>query len=222
MLTSPERCGCWPGAHSGPAALWLLAAGFAGMALWRLAEAAYGHSGEKSGKVAKQLADLACAVIYAVITTGILKYALGLGAPSSGNGQSVDLTATAMHRPGGQVLVVLAGAGLAVAGVVLAYRAWARKFLPQLELRRMSARTRQVVERLGQVGGIARGAVSAVAGGFLFAAGIDLKPGQAKGLDSTLRSFAATPLGPWLLVIVAAGLVTFGAYSCCEARWRRL
>jgi sulfite exporter TauE/SafE len=33
---------------------------------------------------------------------------------------------------------------------------------------------------------------------------------------------AKTPLGPWLLVAVAFGLVTFGIYSCCEARWRRI
>jgi hypothetical protein len=34
------------------------------------------------------------------------------------------------------------------------------------------------------------------------------------------RALAHTPLGPWLLVIVALGLLTFGVYSWCEARWR--
>jgi Domain of Unknown Function (DUF1206) len=29
-------------------------------------------------------------------------------------------------------------------------------------------------------------------------------------------------VGPWLLVVVAIGLVTFGVYSIAEARWRRL
>ena len=40
------------------------------------------------------------------------------------------------------------------------------------------------------------------------------------GLDSALRALAATPLGPWLLLVVVIGLIMFGAYSCCEARWR--
>jgi hypothetical protein len=31
---------------------------------------------------------------------------------------------------------------------------------------------------------------------------------------------ARTPLGPWLLVVVALGLVTFGVYSWCEVKWR--
>lgn len=38
--------------------------------------------------------------------------------------------------------------------------------------------------------------------------------------DSALRALADMPLGPWLLVIVAPGLMTFGVYSWCEARWR--
>lgn len=49
--------------------------------------------------------------------------------------------------------------------------------------------------------------------------------GRAEGLtatiDATLRSFAHTPLGPWLLLAVAVEFVLFGGYSLCEARWHR-
>jgi hypothetical protein len=51
---------------------------------------------------------------------------------------------------------------------------------------------------------------------------VTANPGQAKGIDATLRSFASTPLGPWLLALFAAGLVVFGLYSWCEARWRKV
>jgi hypothetical protein len=70
------------------------------------------------------------------------------------------------------------------------------------------------------VGGIARGAVAVTAGVFLVVAAVDASPQQAKGVDSALRALARTPLGPWLLVAVAAGLAVFGLYSFCEARWR--
>jgi Domain of Unknown Function (DUF1206) len=83
-----------------------------------------------------------------------------------------------------------------------------------------SATTRKAVERLGQVGGIARGAVFATAGIFLVVAAVNANPGQAKGIDSALRALARTPLGPWLLVLVALGLVTFGVFSLCQARWQ--
>ena len=75
---------------------------------------------------------------------------------------------------------------------------------------------------LGEFGGIARGIVFITAGGFLVAAAVDAQPQRAKGLDSSLRALAATPLGPWLLVLVALGLIMFGAFSCCQARWLRL
>jgi hypothetical protein len=83
-----------------------------------------------------------------------------------------------------------------------------------------SARTRKVVKRLGQIGGIARGFVFGTVGVFLIVAAVDANPGQAKGIDSALRALAHTPLGPWLLVVIALGLMTFGVYSWCEARWR--
>jgi hypothetical protein len=34
-------------------------------------------------------------------------------------------------------------------------------------------------------------------------------------------NLAATPAGPWLLAVVAIGLIMFGLFSCCEARLRR-
>jgi hypothetical protein len=79
-----------------------------------------------------------------------------------------------------------------------------------------------VVEKLGLVGGIARGVVVALAGVFLIIASMRFSPSKAEGIDGTLRAFAHTPLGPVLLVVVALGLVAFGLFSCCEARWRRV
>jgi hypothetical protein len=43
----------------GTLVLWLLAVGFAGLTLWRLAEAAYGQAGPKGHKASKRLASLA-------------------------------------------------------------------------------------------------------------------------------------------------------------------
>jgi hypothetical protein len=44
----------------------------------------------------------------------------------------------------------------------------------------------------------------------------------SKGIDSSLRALSSTPLGPWLLVLVAIGLIMFGLFSFCQAKWRRL
>jgi hypothetical protein len=210
------------GSRIGAIALWLLVIGFIGLALWRLSEAIYGSPGAGGQKASSRLAALARAVIYSVIAYGILKYALGVGGPGSSNQQSVDLTATALKHPGGQAAVVVAGLVLAGGGLYLAYSAWKKHFLKRLQVSRMRARTRRVVEWLGRAGGIARGAIFVTAGVFLIVAAVRAQPQEAKGIDSSLRALAATPLGPWLLLVVAIGLIMFGAYSCCEARWRRL
>jgi len=204
----------------GSVILWLLVIGFAGMTLWRLSEAAWGSPGADGRKASKRLANLARAVFYAVVTYGILKYALGVGQPSSSDSQSQDLTAAAMKYQGGQVIVALAGAVVVIAGLYVIYRAYKLKFLKHLRMGSASPRTRKVVTRLGQAGGIARGAVFATIGVFLVIAAKDANPRQAKGVDSALRALAHTPLGPWLLVVVAIGLMMFGVYSWCEARWR--
>jgi hypothetical protein len=204
----------------GSVILWLLVVGFAGMTLWRLSEAMWGAAGPDGHKASKRLGSLGRAVLYGVIAYGILKYALGLGAPASTNTQSQDLTATALKYQGGQVLVTIIGIVITCAGIALMYQAWQAQFLRTMRMGTASVQTRKVVTRLGQIGGVARGAVFVTIGIFLAVAAIHAKPGQAKGIDSALRVLAHTPLGPWLLVLVAIGLVMFGAFSCCEARWR--
>jgi hypothetical protein len=204
----------------GTVALWLLVIGFAGMTLWRLSEAVRGSADPDGRKASKRLANLARAVFYAVVTYGILKYALGVGQPSSSDNQSRDLTAAALKHHGGQWIVAIAGVIVVIAGLYTMYRAYKLKFLKRLRMGSASTRTRKVVTRLGQIGGMARGFVFATIGVFLVIAAKDANPKQAKGIDSALRALAHTPLGPVLLVVVALGLATFGLYSWCEARWR--
>jgi uncharacterized protein DUF1206 len=203
-------------------ALWLLVAGFGGMALWRLSEAVSGAAGPDGRKATTRLGALGRAVFYGFVVFSVLEYALGIGAPESGDKQSRDLTAHAMKLPGGRIIVALIGAAFFGAAAGLAYSAFKKKFLKKLNLATASPATRHAVERLGQIGGMARGTVFATVGVFLVVAAVQYQPGQAKGVDSALRTLARAPAGPFLLVLVAAGLVTFGVYSFCEARWRRV
>jgi hypothetical protein len=209
------------GTPFGAAALWLLVAGLLGMTVWQLSAALYGGPGPAAHKASARLAAFCRAVIYAVTGYGAFKYALGAGAPASSNQQSVDLTTTLMRHPGGQAVVVIIGLGFIAAGSYLGYRYWHKEFLGELRMSQVRAGTRRVIERLGQAGGVARGIVFATAGIFLVVAALRRQPQQARGIDSSLRALAVTPLGPWLLVLVATGLIMFGVFSCCEARWQR-
>jgi Domain of Unknown Function (DUF1206) len=202
--------------------LWLLVIGFIGLALWQLIEAVYGSAGSGRQKAAKRVAAAARTAVYAVIAYSILRYALGAGGPQSGDKESVDLTATLLKYPGGKVGVIAIGLAFTGGGIYLACQAWLEQFRRDLELGQMRAGTRRMVECLGKFGGVARGAVFVTVGIFLIVAAAEARPQQAKGLDSALRALASTPLGPWLLVLVAVGLIMFGLFSCCQARWQRV
>jgi hypothetical protein len=202
--------------------LWLLAIGFIGMTVWRLSEAVYGAPGAGGRKATSRVAALGRAVIAGVIAYGVMTFALGAGSHQSSDTESVDVTATLMRHAGGRVLVVVIGLAFIGGGLFVAYRAWRKQFLRELALGQLRPGARRVVQWLGEFGGIARGIVFVTAGGFLIDAAAHAQPQKAKGLDSSLRALAATPLGPWLLVLVALGLIMFGAFSCCQARWQRL
>ncbi|MEU3936308.1 DUF1206 domain-containing protein [Streptomyces sp. NPDC029044] len=207
----------------GAVLLWALGIGLVGMALWRLSEALFGSVGKDGRSARKRLMATVRFAFYVFVAYSVLTFAISRHQSSgSSDQQSRDATARALEIPGGQWLVGAAGLVIVGAGGWIAVRAVLRKYHDKLRLGQMSRRTRQLVDVTGVGGGAARGLVFAVAGIFAVRAAIDYEPDKAKGLDDTLRTFADTPLGPWLLVCVAAGLVLFGVFSFAMARWRRV
>ena len=208
----------------GAAVLWLLVVGFAGLAVWRASEAAFGATGPGGHKASERAKSLARAVLYAFFFVSTLRFVTGASssATANGNSQSKSLTAQVMSHQGGRLLIGVLGLAVMAVGVMLAKESWNKEFLKRMNLGSAPTGSRALVERLGLVGGVARGLVVLVAGVFLLIAAIRFSPSEAEGIDGTLRTFAQTPLGPWLLVAVALGLIAFGLFSWCEARWRKV
>ncbi|NEB22566.1 DUF1206 domain-containing protein [Streptomyces coelicoflavus] len=206
----------------GAVLLWALGAGLVGMALWRLSEALFGVTGKDGHTARKRVPAAARCVFYAFVAYSVLAFAAGAGGSGSSDRQSRDVTARVMEIPAGRWLVGVAGVAIVVAGAVIGVQAVRRSYHKKLKLGALSPRVRRLVDVTGVGGGVARGLVFAGAGAFAVRAAVDYEPDRVKGLDDTLRSFAETPLGPWLLALVAAGLVLFGVFSFTLARWRRV
>ena len=204
----------------GLVSLWLMGIGFAGYALWRLSEAAFGVTGEGYG-AGPRLKSLVRAVIYGFFAYLTFKIIMGAGSGSQTKKQQ-DLTATVMRHSGGQWLVGIVGLIIVIAGLVLVAEGVRRKFLKYLRLSEMSPRTRRIVERLGMIGTAARGAVFAVAGILVIDAAVTYQPSKAGGIDKALLTLRSQPFGEFLLILAALGLVIFGVYGLCEARWRKV
>jgi hypothetical protein len=207
----------------GTALLWLLAIGLAGMAVWRFGEAVWGQTGPDGGKATKRLASLARGVFYSAVCASTVAFVAGAGGPGSSDKKSKDWSGKAMHDlPAGRWLVLIAGLGLAAIGIGIAVAALRTRFEKKLKTYEMSRGVRRAVTATGVIGKSTRAVIYTATGVFFGYAAITFDPGKAKGVDGTLRQFAHTPAGPWLLVLVALGLISFGVYSFCEARWRKV
>ena len=52
--------------------------------------------------------------------------------------------------------------------------------------------------------------------------GGDGEPAKAGGIDRALLTLRNQPFGEFLLILAALGLIIFGVYGLCEARWRNV
>jgi hypothetical protein len=207
------------GKSYGLVSLWLLGIGFAAYALWRLREAAFGVTGEPPG-AGPRLKSLARAVIYAGLAYLAFEVISGTGRSQSRRQQ--DMTATAMQHPAGRWAVGIAGLIVVICGLVLVVEGVRRKFMKYLRTAQMSARTRRVVELLGMTGTIARGLVFALAGVLVIDAAVTHKASESGGIDKALLTLRDQPFGEFLMLLAALGLMVFGVYGLCEARWRNV
>ncbi len=199
--------------------LWLLCIGFAAYALWRLSEAAFGVTVDGNG-AGPRLKSLGRAVVYA--SFAVTTFSVITGAKRSQTGQEQDWSAKVMSHPGGRWAVGLAGLIVVVVGVVLVAQGARRTFVKYLRTGDMTPGTRRVVERIGMIGTIARGLVFALTGALVIEAAVKYQPAKAGGLDSALRTLRDQPFGEAALIVAALGLIVFGVYGLCEARWRKV
>jgi len=202
----------------------VLVVGLVAHAGWRLALAIRGDVGDDDGgSLAKRAANLGRAAIYASFVLLAVRLLTSSGGTSSGGsgGTEQKSTATVLSWPGGPWLVV--GAGLVVIGTGLwnAKRAVTRSFLEALDLSSLDRGPRRSVEVLGVAGYLARFVAFASVGWFLVDAGRQHDAREARGLDQSLRELAHTGYGPIVLLVVAIGMVLFGAYRVLDACYRK-
>lgn len=215
------------GDAAGLAVLVALAVGFAGYAIWRLAQAIFDRDGEGTdGKgLAKRASRAGKAVIYAVLCFTTVQIVLdGRRSSSSGGGEPTEDSATAgvLGWPGGRWIVI--GVGVAILGVAgyQVWRAFSEKFMKDMETSRLSPAAETTVKALGITGLLARGVVFGLVGIFLMKAALEYDADEAIGLDGALATLAGASYGSVLLGLTAAGLVAYGLFCVVQARYRRI
>lgn len=196
----------------------LVAVGLIGYVIWRFVAAGLNPENDKP---AKRAATAVSGLIHAALAVEAVRLAMGGSGAGEGD-QASHWTAEVMSRPFGRWLIALVGLVIAGFGLQQLRHAYRVKLDDQLSLGSLSAETRRWVVRTGRAGLAARGVVFGIMGGFLLLAALRTSPGEARGVGGALRTLQEQPFGPWLLGVVAVGLVAYGIYELVRARYRRI
>lgn len=202
--------------------LGLVGVGLIGYALWRLVEAALDpeNKGSDAKGIGQRLGYAFSGLAYGALALTAFRIVLHV---RGGNGSSQqDWTAKLLAQPMGQWLVGLVGLIVIGVGLSALAKAYTAKFREHLKIGEMSADQAAWVTRVGRVGYAARGVVLCIIGGFFLQAARQHNARKTGGLDEALDVLARQPYGPWLLGLVATGLVAYGLYAVAEARYRKI
>lgn len=204
----------------------LIVIGLVGYVIYRFAQAFLDidHDGTGMKGLFKRVGYAASGITYAALAAGTVQTLRGnaISVNSHSQNQTADWTAWLMSKPFGEWLVILAGLIVIGVGLIHFYTAFTKKFREEFKSYEMSAEAREWATRFGMFGLAARGVVFCLIGLFLIKAAVDTNPKEAVGLGDALQHLAAQPFGPYLLGIVALGLISYGFYSFINARYRRI
>lgn len=205
----------------GQVLLALIGIGLVGYAAWRAVAAIKDTQGEGHGGkgIAKRVGYAASALANGALAVTAFQLAFNQG--GGGGGQQTWLTQI-MAAPAGQFIVALIGLGILARGAQQLWSAYTAKFTRELKTQQMSATERTWAVRVGRAGLAARGVVFGIIGVAVLNAAAQHDPGQAKGIGEALADIGSSPFGTFMLIVVAAGLVAYGAHMLFSAKYRRL
>lgn len=212
-----------------PYGQWLLvivAIGLAALALWGFARIVYDPLAAEATmpRTMLRLGFLLSGLSYTALVFTTLRVLLGLRllSPGSGLASPERAAANSLATPWGPWLIGLAGLVALILGGVELVRAGRHNFQKDLKRYALTSDQARWACRLGRCGTASRGLVIALVGIFLLQAAVFVNPEDVKGIDGALLALARQPYGPWLLGLIALGLMAFGAYSLLGSLWFRM
>ena len=202
--------------------LGVIAVGLLGYVVWRLVTAVADTEGKGSdGKgIAVRVGYALRALIYGGLALEAARLAMRGGGGGEGGGATAEhWSARLMELPAGRWLLALAGAGIAAYGVYQVVRAVTGDVRKHLRLDELDAGSAEWAVRVSRFGVAARGVVFVMVGWLVAQAALSARAEQAGGTEDALRAFQSG-YGPWLLGIVALGLIAYALYQFLNARYR--
>jgi Domain of Unknown Function (DUF1206) len=206
----------------GTATMYVVTAGLAALAMWRLSESVLGlHPAEHSdahkreSPIVHRLKAFGLALVYGAVALTALQFALG--AQSRGSRQTAGVSARLMQSGSGKAVLVIVGFVIVVIGTYYARKGASTKFLNDLNVT-----GGRLITALGVCGHVAEGLVLSAVGLFVIVATFLDDPTKASGLDGAVKALAATRFGGAILIAAAVGFAAYGLYSLALTRYSRM
>jgi hypothetical protein len=210
----------------GEVVLYGMLLGLIGYGLWGVIRAVFDplHKGTDLKGIAERVGFAVSGISYTLLAFATYGLITG-GSSAARNGaqgaQTQQTTASILSKSWGPYVVGIAGVVVIGIGLLQMFKGLRPNFERQFQAYALSSNERKWIDRLGRFGTTARGVVFTLIGMFLFLAAYHHDPSQAKGIDGVLTALLHQPYGPWLLGVVALGLVAFGIYSAMSGLWLR-
>ena len=208
----------------GKVLLIVMGVGLLGYAVWRVIEGI--ADPERKGTDAKGLAVrgsyVVRGVLHALLAVQAFRVASRHGSGGQDGAAARQASSQAMHLPFGDWLVILGGMGVACFGLYQVYRAWESKLDKQLDVPRLRRDAGEWAVLVSRFGIAARGVVFVMIGVLLVTAGRQHNASQAGGIGEAFAALERAPYGRTVLLVVALGMVAYGAYVAIQARYRHI
>ena len=193
--------------------------GLVAYSVWRFVQAIW--DADDHGTGVKALVIRAGLLVSCLMHLALAFFAFSLifgWGTGSDSGNTQHWTARFMSQDYGRWLVLAFGIAVIGAGLAHIHKGWTAKFRKHFAMDQAMRWAQPVC----QFGLIARGVVFLIIGGFFAVAAWRFDPSEARGLDGALQAVQQQTFGPYLLGVVALGLVAFAVYSFLEAIYRRI
>jgi len=198
--------------------LWTVVIGLAALGAWQITQLILVKEHDARRAIARRVMEGAKALVFLAVAGSAL--VIALGGRSSAARTIHSISVTAIHVPGGAVLLVLAGLLVLAIGVAFAYRGVTADFRRDIHV--PDGLRGSLAVALGVLGHVAKGLALGIVGALLAVAAITSDASQATGMDGALRALVALPYGGVLLHVVGAGLIAYGLYALVRALTARL
>lgn len=203
----------------------LVAVGLLGMMLWSIIRAITDpdNVGHGLAGIAARVGKVVTGLSYGALLFPTLNMLFGLGNRGAEESEQAQQAAAGiLGYSWGPWLVGAVGLALMLIGANRIRNGLQANLDERFKTYKMTPEQLKWSKRFGRIGAAAQGMVMITIGILAMLAAMTLEPEMVGGIDGAMLFLASRPYGPYILGLVAAGLIAYAIYSILGALWFRV